>query len=367
MSRQRRKANSKAGSTRAGLVAIAEVVGVSPSTVSNAYNRPDQLSPALRERILRTAAELGYPGPDPLARNLRRGRAGALGVLFEEQLPYPFDDPHAVRVLQGVAEGIAEQGLALVLVPGSPDRATHGEAIRNAAVDGFILHSLVQDEPLLQIALERQLPAVIIDAPPVDGLDFVGIDDRTGAATATDHLLALGHTNLGILTFRLTARIHPGPVPLAERRRATSTIGRDRLQGCADSISAAGLNWAEVPVQECSTTSVEAGRVGTRALLERAPDITGIVAFSDRLALGAKLEASHFGMSVPGDLSIVGFDDVLPAVDDLTTINQPQLDKGRIAAERLIDRLAGGKSVPRREILPTSLVVRGSTGPPRAR
>src|SRR5204863_2349682 len=91
------------------LAHVAAHLGVSPSTVSNAYNRPDQLSPALRERVLLTAAELGYAGPDPVARSLRSGRAGAIGVVFPERVAYAFDDPAAVRFLQGLSHAADEQ------------------------------------------------------------------------------------------------------------------------------------------------------------------------------------------------------------------------------------------------------------------
>ena len=90
---------------KAGLVAVARALGVSPSTVSNAYNRPDQLSAALRERVLHTASELGYAGPDPVARSLRSGRAAAVGVVFHDRLAHAFDDPAAVLFLQGFTAG----------------------------------------------------------------------------------------------------------------------------------------------------------------------------------------------------------------------------------------------------------------------
>src|SRR5258705_10174584 len=88
---------------RPGVVAVARAVGVSPSTVSNAFNRPERLSPALRERVLRTAAELGYGGPDPVARSLRSGRAGAIGVVFRRRLADAFDEPATVQLLKGLS------------------------------------------------------------------------------------------------------------------------------------------------------------------------------------------------------------------------------------------------------------------------
>src|SRR3954453_3158572 len=98
------------------LVTVARAVGVSPTTVSNAYNRPHKLTPTLRGRILETAGELGYPGPNPAARSLRRGRAGSIGLLFGETLAYAFQDPVAVEFLRGLAEGTASHNTALQLI-----------------------------------------------------------------------------------------------------------------------------------------------------------------------------------------------------------------------------------------------------------
>src|ERR687889_654818 len=105
---------------RAGLVEVARRLDISPTTVSNAYNRPDQLSAALRARVLRTAAELGYAGPHPVARSLRTGRAGAVGVIFHDRLTHAFDDPAAVQFLQGLTTATDTDGLAVVVVPNLP-------------------------------------------------------------------------------------------------------------------------------------------------------------------------------------------------------------------------------------------------------
>src|SRR5919206_3308680 len=100
---------------RLTLLTLAQDLGVSRATVSNAYNRPDQLSPALRERILARAAELGFPGPDPVARGLRRGRVGAVGVLVDQAVSYAFSDPPALQFLDGLARAVQHEGLGLLL------------------------------------------------------------------------------------------------------------------------------------------------------------------------------------------------------------------------------------------------------------
>ncbi len=141
---------------RITLKRLAEEVGVSPMTVSNAFNRPDQLSPALRERILDHARERGYPGPDPLARGLRRGRAGAIGVVSDTSLSYAFDDPAASAVIAGICAAAEAEGLGLLLVPhGGP------EALSSAVIDGVVVYSVGQDDPLLSLAVARRLPAVV--------------------------------------------------------------------------------------------------------------------------------------------------------------------------------------------------------------
>ena len=142
------------------LQTIAESLGVSRTTISNAYNRPDQLAPELRERVLATAAELGYPGPDPAARRLRSGGREAIGLLFTESLGYAFNDPGAVRFLQGFSRATEEAGLALLLLPGfagregTPHRGRERkEAVREAVVTGFCAYSLPVDDPDLSAAV----------------------------------------------------------------------------------------------------------------------------------------------------------------------------------------------------------------------
>lgn len=364
MSEQRVPRSRTSRPARASLVEVAKAVGVSPTSVSNAYNRPDQLSEALREKILGTAAELGYSGPDPLARNFRRGRAEALGIVVAEPFPYPLSDPYAVRVLNGVAQALEESQLALVLVPGGPDRPGHAQAVRHAAVDGFILHSLLEHDALLQSALRRHLPAVVIDGPAVAAVDFVGIDDRAAAAKAAQHLVDLGHRRIGVLCFRLTGQVRVGLFDFWQVDRTTSSVSRNRLHGCMDALSAAGLPPADVPVMECSMTSVEAGRQGMAALLDAFPELTAVIAFSDVLAVGARSEATARGLPVPERLSIVGFDDALPDSEQLTTVRQPGAEKGQIAVGRLLELLSDGSSMVRHQVLPTELVVRGSTAAP---
>jgi DNA-binding LacI/PurR family transcriptional regulator len=354
---------------RPGVVAVARAAGVSPSTVSNVYNRPAVVSPELRERVLHAAAELGYAGADPAARSLRSGRTGAIGVVLRERLAYSFDDPAAVCFLQGVSDAADPQQLALVIVPAYPEQAgAYSAAIGRAAVDGLLLYSLVADDPLVEASLQRRLPTVVIDSPApgdlprTDRCGFVGIDERAAAQAAVGHLMELGHRRLGVLSLRLSARAESGPADEHSQARATASVARGRLEGAARAAGAAGVDRAGVAVEQCQVSDVSSGRAGAHALLDRAPDTTALFALSDPLALGARLAARDRGLSVPGDLSIVGFDDSAPEAEGLTTVHQPLREKGQAGAE-LVLRMLAGEERPR-TVLPTRLVVRGSTAAP---
>lgn len=343
---------------------VAAALGVAVSTVSNAYNRPDQLSATLRERILATAAELGYPGPDPVARSLRRQRAGAVGVLFAERLSYAFSDPAAVLVLDGIASALDPAGLGLLLVPGRADDLT---TVQQAMVDGFIVYSMLENDPVLTAALRRRLPTVLIDQPPRAGVPLITVDDVDGARQAAAHLLGLGHRQFALITVRLSDERSVVKVaePLsAHERAAVSFFVTRRFQGYREALEAEGVAWAEVAIVECPENSEVEGAAAMRSLLAEPARPTAVLCITDRLALGALEAAQQAGLAVPGDLSIVGFDDIpaaAEAVPPLTTVRQAHREKGLLAGQALIGCL-GGEEVAERTDLPVQLVVRGSTG-----
>lgn len=354
---------------RATLKEVAAELGVSPATVSNAYNRPDQLSAALRERVFETARRLGYPGPDALARGLRRGRAGAVGVLYEDRLSYAFADPAAVLFLRGVSVATEEARLGLLLLSGAPGEARGPEAVSGAVVDGFVVNSLSEGDPLVASALQRRLPVVVVDQPRIEGLPFVGIDDEGAARSVAEHLVGLGHRRFGVVTFGLGPRRPEadGIADIERQEAATYPVTRDRLRGYAAALEAAGVPWEDVPVYENYENVPEGGRKGAEVLLSLEPRPTAILAISDQLAFGAYAAAKGMGLSVPEDLSVAGFDDVPEAarsVPPLTTVRQPHVEKGLAAGRMLLARLRDEETAGA-EYFPTSLILRGSTAPPK--
>lgn len=349
---------------RVTLQTLADELGVSRATVSNAFGRPDQLSRELRERILARAEELGFSGPDPLGRGLRRRRAGAVGVLLDQGLSYAFSDPATVVCLDGVARELQAGGFGLLLLAGT-GAEDQVDLVRGAAVDAWLVASLPSDHRVVQAAIGQRRPLVVLSQPELPGVPTVGIDDSGGTALAARHLLGLGHRRLGVLTMALQPDGYQGMADAQRQRWATYVTMTRRLAGVRREIGAAGLSWEHVPVVECATNDVDTGALGTWELLDRQDPPSAVIAFSDQLAIGALRAAHELGIAVPDDLSVVGFDDAPPAATaepPLTTVAQPLREIGETAGA-LVRALTQGSTVSNPPPFPVELVVRASTGP----
>jgi DNA-binding LacI/PurR family transcriptional regulator len=247
----------------------------------------------------------------------------------------------------------------MLLIP-SPKGQHPIEAIGNAAVDGFCLNCVPDNDPGLRAVLDRRLPTVVVEGWSGDApVARVDIDQRGGARSAAEHLARLGHTSFGIITAMLGQDGYAGPVDAQRLAKADAPADRERVHGFLEAVEHA-------PIYEAGGHGFERGRDAARALLDAHPEITAILADSDLLALGAMRAAGEGGRAVPADLSVSGFDDIpLAASADppLTTVSQPLTDKGEAAYALLQDMLSGRP--PRQITLPIELVVRGSTaGPP---
>src|SRR4051812_22599128 len=351
------------------LMTVARAVGVSPTTVSNAYNRPHKLSPALRERILEAAHELGYPGPNPAARSLRRGRAGSIGLLFGEALTYVFQDPGAVEFLRGLAEGTARHNTVLQLIAALDTDAEEGASLlANAIVDGLVVWSLPDRHPLLRLAQERNIPLVTHGGPRLDAVPFVGIDDRAAAQAAAEHLLALGHRSLAVICFPFGSARRARHRDPARIRRPGYRVTRERLAGYQAAAKAAARRRVTLDIYEVAVNSREEGHRAALALLQAPPRPPAVLAMSDELAVGVLAAARELDLRVPADLSVLGWDDSPSARagdPPLTTVGQSLHDQGRTCAQLLINATRGELDADDLvHLAPWQLITRDSTGPP---
>jgi DNA-binding LacI/PurR family transcriptional regulator len=340
---------------------LARALGVSRATVSNAFNRPDQLSAELRERILATAKHAGYTGPDPTARALSRGERGAVGLVFTEQLSYAFSDPASVHILEGLARACEQAETGLLLIPVAADGNGSVERIVNAAaVDALALYSLPDDDPTIEAALARGITTVLIDQPLLPGVPYVGHDDRSAARLALAHLFELGHRRVGVLGYRLTPRRHRGELDRDCQLAAGYHHTRTRLKGYEDALRAAGRRWDSLCFFESESNDPSGGCATTLELLRLDDPPTAVLTDSDQLAIGALHGAAEAGLSVPDDLSVIGMDDVPAAAvvtPALTTIRQPLVEKGQAAGRILL----GQRSGRRKTVFPVELIEREST------
>jgi DNA-binding LacI/PurR family transcriptional regulator len=334
---------------RPTLDTVAAAAGVSRMTVSNAYNRPDQLSPETRQRVLKAATELGYAGPDPTAASLRLRRTGTIGVVLTERLPYAFADPGLVTILHGIAAELSDSSTALLLVPGSAAGAE--SQLRHALVDAVILCSVSPQDPAVMAARERQVPIVTVGTPRLPRVPRVGANNRRAAAEVAGHLSGLGHRRAVVLTTVTdpgSGRVRP--------------IFHERVRGFRDAFRAAG---GEVDTRCAGDNNRPAGRDAVAELLRlpRSRRPSAIFAVTDILALGVLDAAADAGLAVPRQLSVAGFDDIdaaASAAPPLTTVTHDLFGQGRAAA-RLARRLIAGEAA-RPPRIRTALVVRQSTG-----
>lgn len=333
VNRSSRQSRQSRQGRRGTLASIAAELGVSRTTVSNAYNRPEQLSVELRKKILRTAATMGYAGPDPVARSLRTRHAGAIGVLLTDDMTYAFEDQASLEFMSGVSEACVGMDTSMLLLPAGTETAEEDRPVtlvNQAAVDGFIVYSVASDDPFLAAVAARNIPTVICDQPTDGhGTNVVGIDDATAIRPAAQALVDAGHTRIGILCIRLDRMPNNGPVTAERLAEAHLHVQRNRVIGSLEVLEDAGIPRSTVPIIERHLNTPETSVSAAAELLENHPDLTAVICTTDSMALGVLDYAERMGIEVPKDISVTGFDGIPRALDrGLSTVVQPNREKG---------------------------------------
>ena len=333
---------------------------MSKTAVSFAFNSPERLSAETAVRIREVADSLGYR-PNPVARMLTQRQTMTLGVLTPQALAVIFSNPFFALFSEGVAHAAEDQGYELHFI--SPLHGSLALAMGRATVDGVVAIGLSADHPEVGQIRGAGLPMVTVDSDDLPEHSSVVVDDEAGARAAAEHVLALGHRDLLVIAVEGSASPtgEPGRHGVSERR----------LSGYRAALDAAGVT--------LSGDRIVAGRAsidGGASAFQRAWALghrpTAVLAMSDAMAIGAMRAARDQGLRVPGDLSVVGFDDIdLAAHVDppLTTVHQPIRQKGADAVRLLLAEVEQREANrPEHIRLETRLIVRASTGPaPRER
>ena len=342
---------------RPRLADVARAADVSLGTASNVFAHPERVRAEVRERVEAVARALGYAGADPMGRLLREGTVNAIGVVAPGNwgVADALRNPVYRQFMTGAAETCDARGANLVVVS-DPERG----GVRTALVDGFIL-SRVEHIRDIEPVRRRRLPFVLIDFDAGPEIGSVRVDARAGAREAARHLVALGHRQFAILSFLrdfAPALLYP-PGGARPPEAAGMQIDQEKFAGYREALAEAGIAIDTVPMVQAHPWDPAAARL----LLDAAPGATAILAMAAMQAIAVMGEARRRGLSVPHDLSVVGFNDIPEAaasVPPLTTVDGMSEEKGRIAARMLFE---GGPV--RQEVLATRLILRGSTATAR--
>jgi DNA-binding LacI/PurR family transcriptional regulator len=342
---------------RPTLAAVAARAGVSVSTASLVFSGRGPVSDATRDRVLAAATALDYAGPDPTARSLRRGRSGVIGVVTEDSLADTFRDPMNLALLDGIGEGLGDERLGLLVIPRVSDPGTELAA---APMDAAILLGCSTDvAPSVAALRQRRVPVVAIEAVPMEDVVAIDLDNRDASRRGAEHLAALGHRRVAVVTLPLDAARTRGAVTPQRLAESAAYTTLERLAGVREVMP-------DAAAESATGSTVDEGARIARLLLDvpAAQRPTAIVAQSDLLAVGVLRAADELGIDVPSQLSVIGFDGVRleGAIEGvLTTLVQPAIEKGRAAAAAVLAELAGDRGVP--VLLHSELRIGTTTGP----
>ncbi len=331
---------------------VAQLAGVSIATVSRCINKPEKVTERTRLKVQDAIVKTGY-SPNTLAQSFRRGRTNLVMVVLPS-----IGNPFFARVMRGLRTAARSKGYSIVIQETQLDTMSADEVsamLVSRQTDGIILLASMSPfgTEVLGNKSRRRLPVVIgceTVSPELLEIPSVRIDNVAAAREATDHLLSQGHERIAMIC-----------------GREESLLTRDREVGYR-----AAMMEARLPVEDgwvvAGQMTLEGARRATRRLLGHSLRPTAIFCANDEMAIGALRELRTAGLAVPGDMSIVGFDDIrYAAVSEppLTTIRQPAEEIGERAMNRLCRRIEqGNRGIGETEIVPHELVVRASTAPP---
>lgn len=329
---------------------VARLAGVSVSTVSHVINGYNDINQETRARVLEAIKQLNYHR-NSMAKGLVKRRSSLIGlIMFGEGISHPF----FYQVVRGFIDEIEQRDFNAVLSRVDTENWDSAPILRKMhehRMEGLVVMGVWESHPAAVAIAQCGIPTVFVDAM-MEGRKIASVssENRRGMYQATEYLIQLGHRRIGFVNVTSGARIF-----------------RDRLDGYKAALRDYGIEFDQGLYVESANFEEEGHKV-TRDLLSREPGITAIVTASDRVALGVMEELRQEGFSVPGDISVVGFDDIDMArfsSPPLTTVRQHGETMGRRAARHLIDMIEDQNYLGSRITVDTELIIRESTGPAR--
>lgn len=334
-------------SGRPTLEEVAVRAGVGRGTVSRVINGSPRVSDRAKAAVEAAIAELGYV-PNRAARALAGNRTDAIALVIPEPETRLFAEPYFSDIIRGIGAELADTDmqLLLTLIRTPKERARFAQYLSAHRVDGVLLVSVHEDDPLPDLLEQLDMPAVLNGRrSDLESVSYVDADNVGGARAAVAHLLDRGRRQVATIT---------GPPDMY--------VARCRLDGYQQAVREAGLVAAESLVAHADFTE-EGGRRAMRELLDREPGIDAVFAASDLMAAGARAVLREYGRRVPDDVALVGFEDSAIArhMDPaLSSVRQPTEEMGRTMARVLLEEIAERASVRRHVVLATELVQRDS-------
>ncbi len=327
---------------------VAERAKVSVATVSRVLNSSDKVTSKTQEKVLAACKQLGYT-PNLQAKRLKLGKTQTIMAVM------PFLTlPSIVERLRGVQQALApsEYDLIPFSVGSSEDRDSYLASLANRSrADGVLVISMPITEKLVQRFKSIGLPLVLIDSNHPD-LTRVIVNDIAGGKMATNHLIELGHVRIGFISDHLENPLH-----------FCSML--DRFKGYRLALEDKGIEF-DPRYQKQGHHGREEARKMALELLDLPSPPTAIFAASDTQAIGVLDAARERGLSIPGDLSVIGYDNIRDAdYLNLTTINQPLFESGLEGGQALLEIIETDEQEPQEKLLPVSLILRGTTGEPK--
>jgi DNA-binding LacI/PurR family transcriptional regulator len=327
------------------LATVAAVAGVSPATVSRVINGSAPVTPSVRDAVEAAIERLGYV-PNRAARSLVTRRTDSIGFVVREPVGFGIADPYLSSLMVAASQSLVGTGVQLVvmLAQDDDDHAQLAHYVRGGHVDGVMLVSVHDDDPLPRQLIRAGIPTVLGGRPvtPIEGGTYVDVEHEGGARAVAERLLGQGRRRIATVA---------GPQDMS--------AAVDRLRGFRAALREAG---ASPPPVGFGAFTRESGETATRELLEREPDLDGLFVANDLMALGAMTALKAAGRRIPDDVAVVGFDDVelaKHADPPLTTVRQPIAEQARLMVEILVRRI-GGATDQESVVLPTTLVERSS-------